>query len=94
MTDSVEYENLGDGRIARIWLNRPEAQNAQSRTLLVQLDEAFKRAEAVFSREGGTRQEVIARYRAEMKGAGDPVAGAATFKKVCATCHRLGNEGT
>src|ERR1041384_7330550 len=42
----VTYETLDDGRIARIWLNRPEAQNAQSRTLLVQLDEAFGRAEA------------------------------------------------
>lgn len=42
----VEYETLDDGRIARIWLNRPDAQNAQSRTLLVQLDEAFGRAEA------------------------------------------------
>jgi enoyl-CoA hydratase len=42
----VTYETLDDGRIARIWLNRPEAQNAQSRTLLVQLDEAFLRAEA------------------------------------------------
>ena len=42
----VEYETLDDGQIARIWLNRPDAQNAQSRTLLVQLDEAFGRAEA------------------------------------------------
>lgn len=42
----VDYETLDDGRIARIWLNRPEAHNAQSRTLLVQLDEAFCRAEA------------------------------------------------
>jgi enoyl-CoA hydratase len=41
----VAYETLDDGRIARIWLNRPEAQNAQSRGLLVQLDEAFGRAE-------------------------------------------------
>ncbi|PRC56136.1 enoyl-CoA hydratase, partial [Mycobacterium sp. ITM-2017-0098] len=40
------YETLDEGRIARIWLNRPDAQNAQSRTLLVQLDEAFGRAEA------------------------------------------------
>jgi enoyl-CoA hydratase len=46
MTDSVEYETLDEGSIARIWLNRPAAANAQSRTLLVQLDEAFKRAEA------------------------------------------------
>jgi enoyl-CoA hydratase/carnithine racemase len=42
----VTYETLDDGRIARIWLDRPEAQNAQSRTLLVQLDEAFAKAEA------------------------------------------------
>jgi enoyl-CoA hydratase len=42
----VVYETLDEGRIARIWLNRPEAHNAQSRTLLVQLDEAFLRAEA------------------------------------------------
>ncbi len=42
----VTYETLEDGQIARIWLNRPDAQNAQSRTLLVQLDEAFGRAEA------------------------------------------------
>jgi enoyl-CoA hydratase len=42
----VTYETVDEGRIARIWLNRPKAQNAQSRTLLVQLDEAFARAEA------------------------------------------------
>lgn len=44
--DLVTYESLDGGRIVRIWLNRPEAHNAQSRTLLVQLDEAFSRAEA------------------------------------------------
>lgn len=42
----VTYETLDEGRIARVWLNRPEAHNAQNRTLLVQLDEAFGRAEA------------------------------------------------
>jgi enoyl-CoA hydratase len=42
----VVYETLDGGRIARIWLNRPDAHNAQNRTLLVQLDEAFCRAEA------------------------------------------------
>ncbi|MCV7092626.1 MULTISPECIES: enoyl-CoA hydratase [Mycobacterium] len=42
----VTYETLDDGRVARIWLNRPEAHNAQSRGLLIQLDEAFLRAEA------------------------------------------------
>lgn len=43
--DLVDYETVDDGRIARIWLNRPETHNAQTRTLLVQLDEAFVRAE-------------------------------------------------
>jgi enoyl-CoA hydratase len=42
----VAYETLDEGRVARIWLNRPEAHNAQNRGLLVQLDEAFLRAEA------------------------------------------------
>ena len=42
----MTYETLDEGRIARIWLNRPEAHNAQCRGLLVQLDEAFLRAEA------------------------------------------------
>src|SRR6201992_4500983 len=49
MSDSSElvaYETLDEGRIARIWLNRPEAHNAQSRGLLVELDAAFLRAEA------------------------------------------------
>src|SRR4030081_900941 len=44
--DLVAYESLDEGRIARIWLNRPDAHNAQSRTLLGRLDEAFGRAEA------------------------------------------------
>lgn len=44
--DLVTYETLDDGRIARIWLNRPKEHNAQNRTLLVQLDEAFVAAEA------------------------------------------------
>lgn len=44
--DLVAYETLDEGRIVRIWLNRPDAHNAQNRTLLVALDEAFTRAEA------------------------------------------------
>jgi enoyl-CoA hydratase len=42
----ISYETLDDGRIARIMLNRPEARNAQNRGLLVELNEAFGRAEA------------------------------------------------
>ncbi|MFF2847664.1 enoyl-CoA hydratase [Streptomyces sp. NPDC058001] len=42
----IEYETLDQGRIARIALNRPRTHNAQNRGLLVELDEAFGRAEA------------------------------------------------
>jgi len=40
------YEPIDDGRIVRIKLNRPEARNAQNRGMLVELNEAFLRAEA------------------------------------------------
>lgn len=42
----VLYETLEEGRIARIMLNRPEARNAQNRGMLVELNDAFLRAEA------------------------------------------------
>jgi enoyl-CoA hydratase len=42
----VQYETLDDGLIARIMLNRPEARNAQNRGMLVELNDAFLRAEA------------------------------------------------
>jgi enoyl-CoA hydratase len=42
----LEYETHDDGRVVRILLNRPEARNAQNRGMLVELDEAFTRAEA------------------------------------------------
>ncbi len=43
---AVTAERLDEGRIARIWLNRPAEHNAQHRTLLVQLDDALREAEA------------------------------------------------
>jgi enoyl-CoA hydratase len=42
----VTYETLDDGVIARIMLNRPETRNAQNRGMLVDLHDAFLRAEA------------------------------------------------
>lgn len=44
--DYITYEELDDGSIVRIMLNRPEARNAQNRGMLVELDAAFGRAEA------------------------------------------------
>jgi enoyl-CoA hydratase len=42
----VTYETLDEGSIARIMLNRPDARNAQNRGMLVELNDAFLRAEA------------------------------------------------
>jgi enoyl-CoA hydratase len=41
----LKYETFDGGRVVRISLNRPERRNAQHRGLLVELDEAFLRAE-------------------------------------------------
>ena len=42
----LQYETFDDGAIVRILLDRPDARNAQNRGLLVELDDAFLRAEA------------------------------------------------
>src|SRR3954467_13672096 len=42
----LQYETHDDGQIVRILLDRPDARNAQNRGLLVELNEAFLRAEA------------------------------------------------
>jgi enoyl-CoA hydratase len=41
----VTYEELEGGQVVRILLNRPDTRNAQNRGLLVDLDDAFGRAE-------------------------------------------------
>jgi len=41
----IRCETLDEGTIARIYLNRPEARNAQNAGLLKELDDAFMRAE-------------------------------------------------
>src|SRR6185312_8190973 len=42
----LKWETFDDGQIVRISLNRPEQRNAQNRGMLVELDDAFTRAEA------------------------------------------------
>ncbi|SNQ52238.1 putative enoyl-CoA hydratase EchA13 [Frankia canadensis] len=41
----LSYETLEDGRVARITLDRPQSRNAQNRGMLVELGQAFERAE-------------------------------------------------
>jgi enoyl-CoA hydratase len=42
----ITYEEIDDGVIVRIMLNRPQQRNAQNRGLLVELNDAFLQAEA------------------------------------------------
>ena len=42
----LKWESFDDGQIVRISLNRPEQRNAQNRGMLVELDDAFTKAEA------------------------------------------------
>lgn len=42
----LKWESFDDGQIVRISLNRPEQRNAQNRGMLVELDDAFGRAES------------------------------------------------
>ncbi|OBI92143.1 enoyl-CoA hydratase [Mycobacterium sp. 1245805.9] len=42
----LKWETFDDGMIIRISLNRPDQRNAQNRGMLVELDQAFARAEA------------------------------------------------
>jgi len=42
----LQYEEHDGGQIVRILLDRPDTRNAQNRGMLVELDEAFKTAEA------------------------------------------------
>jgi putative heme-binding domain-containing protein len=51
------------------------------------------RAEAVFAHQARPRQAVVDSFRPALAHKGDPIAGAAVFKKLCASCHRLGKEG-
>jgi putative heme-binding domain-containing protein len=71
-----------------------EIDPAHRRRLLDNRDPKLKtRARAVFSEEGGPRSAVVASYRSALTTPGDPAAGAAVFKRACATCHKVGNEG-
>ncbi len=68
---------------------------AHRRRLLGQRDKTLReRAEALFTQSSGSRQSVVDAFRPALALKGDATAGAAVFKRACATCHRLKNEGT
>ncbi|MCA1684915.1 MAG: HEAT repeat domain-containing protein, partial [Planctomycetia bacterium] len=62
-----------------------EIDPAHRRQLLAHATPRLReRAAAVFGPEGGSRKEVVEKYRDALKRPGDTVAGAAVFKRVCA----------
>ncbi|HEX3447199.1 MAG TPA: PVC-type heme-binding CxxCH protein, partial [Isosphaeraceae bacterium] len=72
----------------------PEIDPARRQQLLTRKSDRLRsRAEAVFAHQSQPRQAVVDAYRASLAMRGDKSAGATVFKKVCASCNRLGNEG-
>ncbi|MBX3745266.1 MAG: c-type cytochrome [Verrucomicrobiae bacterium] len=83
-------QEVSDGTLAA------HAFDANRRTRLLQHgDRAVReRAQAVFSRETHTdRREVIERFRPALTLKGDAGRGRDTFRRLCVSCHRLGDEG-
>jgi putative membrane-bound dehydrogenase-like protein len=71
-----------------------EVDPARRQRLLTRRDAALRgRAEAVFAHQAQPRAAVVESFRPALKLTGDRTAGAAVFKKLCASCHRLANEG-
>jgi enoyl-CoA hydratase len=87
--DFVTYETLDDGRIARIMLNRPDARNAQNRGMLVELDDAFMRAEA-----DDEVRVVILGGMGKMFSAGHDMGSKVAMEEYQNHPSRLGNGGT
>jgi putative membrane-bound dehydrogenase-like protein len=71
-----------------------EIDPARRQRLVGRRDIALRsRAEALFARQAPARQAVVEAYRPALRLKGDPAAGAAVFRKLCVTCHRLSGEG-
>lgn len=73
----------------------PSEIGAAYRRRLLALDatDLKRRAEAVLSAPSASRKEVLDRYRPTLATAGDPQAGAAVYRKLCASCHRFDGQG-
>jgi putative membrane-bound dehydrogenase-like protein len=71
-----------------------EIDPARRQRLLARRDRALRaRAEAILAHEAKPRQAAVDAYRSALELKGDRTAGAAVFAKLCASCHRLGNQG-
>ncbi len=71
-----------------------EVDPARRQRLLGDRDLALRsRAAEVFARGTIDRRAAIEAYQPALRLPGNPAAGAAVFRKQCASCHRLGQEG-
>jgi putative membrane-bound dehydrogenase-like protein len=87
-TDSL-LSSLEDGCVPSAEVDPARRQQLISR----RSDPQRARALAVFSHQSQPRQTVVDAYRPALAIKGDSAAGAARFKKACASCHRIGTEG-
>jgi putative membrane-bound dehydrogenase-like protein len=72
----------------------PEIDPARRQQLLTRRNDRLRsRAVAIFAHQSQPRQAVVDAYRASLAMHGDKSSGSTVFKKLCATCHRLGKEG-
>jgi len=74
---------------------RADLDPARVRLLKVSGDESIRKQAMRLFPDGGrvARQEVIKRYQAALKLAGDAGRGRKVFRKICAACHRLEGHG-
>jgi putative membrane-bound dehydrogenase-like protein len=71
-----------------------EIDPGRRQRLVSRRDPALRaRAEAVFAQQAQPRKAVVESYRSSLGLQGDRTSGAAVFKKLCISCHRLGNDG-
>jgi putative membrane-bound dehydrogenase-like protein len=84
LLSSIETSRVAPGEIGP----------AQRSLLLAHRDpEVRERARGILATLARSRQNVIDSFRPALGLKGDPSAGKAVYRRVCATCHRLGDLG-
>jgi putative membrane-bound dehydrogenase-like protein len=85
LLDAVEAKKVLAGQIEPVRLEQLRKQRDPK---------LRQRAEALLAAQpSADRRKVVDDYRAALELTGDAARGKAAFKKTCATCHRLENEG-
>lgn len=83
-----------DGKVPSTLINANQAQKMLSLKSQPLADLVTKHWGVVRTERDPARVELIARMRNELRTSnGDPVAGRAVFKKLCAQCHKMYGEG-